>query len=73
MHLILVSATLRPREARQYMDDQKDIASFRKAIDQLDDDLLRLLNERSKNVVEIGKLKKSAEANAHLHTPRREA
>ncbi|HKN87876.1 MAG TPA: prephenate dehydratase [Nitrospiraceae bacterium] len=55
------------------MDDQKDIASFRKAIDQLDDDLLRLLNERSKNVVEIGKLKKSAEANAHLHTPRREA
>jgi chorismate mutase / prephenate dehydratase len=55
------------------MDDQKDIASYRKAIDQLDDDLLRLLNERSKNVVEIGKLKKSSEANAHLHTPRREA
>jgi chorismate mutase / prephenate dehydratase len=55
------------------MDDQKDIASYRKAIDQLDDDLLRLLNERSKNVVEIGKLKKGAETSAHLHTPRREA
>lgn len=55
------------------MDDHKDIASFRKAIDQLDDELLRLLNERSKNVIEIGKLKKRSDTDAHLHTPRREA
>ncbi|MBA2251608.1 MAG: prephenate dehydratase [Nitrospirales bacterium] len=55
------------------MDDQKDIASFRKAIDQLDDELLRLLNERSKNVIEIGKLKKRSDTDTHLHTPRREA
>jgi chorismate mutase/prephenate dehydratase len=55
------------------MDDHRDIASFRKAIDQLDDELLRLLNERSKNVIEIGKLKKRSDTDAHLHTPRREA
>src|SRR5919112_5528915 len=55
------------------VDDHKDIASFRKAIDQLDDELLRLLNERSKNVIEIGKLKKRSDTDAHLHTPRREA
>ena len=55
------------------MDDHKDIASFRKAIDRLDDELLRLLNERSRNVIEIGKLKKRSETDAHLHTPRREA
>ncbi|WP_447985367.1 prephenate dehydratase [Nitrospira sp. Nam74] len=55
------------------MDDQKDISSFRKAIDELDDELLRLLNERSKNVIEIGKLKRRSDMEAHLHTPRREA
>ena len=55
------------------MDDQKDISSFRKAIDRLDDELLRLLNERSKNVIEIGKLKRRSDTEAHLHTPRREA
>jgi chorismate mutase/prephenate dehydratase len=55
------------------MDDQKDISSFRKTIDQLDDELLRLLNERSKNVIEIGKLKRRSDTDAHLHTPRREA
>jgi chorismate mutase/prephenate dehydratase len=52
---------------------QKDIQAFRAEIDRLDDEILRLLNERSKQVIEIGKLKKQAGADAHLHTPAREA
>ena len=55
------------------MANPKDIGDYRKAIDRLDDDILRLLNERSQNVMEIGKLKKQANTGAHLHTPRREA
>lgn len=73
MRLRLLEAVSHLPVARKYMDDQRDIASYRKVIDQLDDDLLRLLNERSKHVVEIGKLKKGVETSAHLHTPRREA
>jgi chorismate mutase / prephenate dehydratase len=55
------------------MASDKDLQQHRKEIDRLDDDILRLLNERSKNVIEIGKLKKQTDAEANLHTPRREA
>lgn len=50
-----------------------DIQQYRKDIDRLDDEILRLLNERSKNVIEIGKLKKKSDTQANLHTPAREA
>ena len=55
------------------MGSQEDIQQYRKEIDRLDDEILRLLNERSKNVIEIGKLKKQSGAEANLHTPAREA
>jgi len=55
------------------MANQPDIQRFRKEIDRLDDEILRLLNERSKFVIEIGKLKKQSDSDAHLHTPGREA
>jgi chorismate mutase / prephenate dehydratase len=51
----------------------KDLSDYRKEIDRIDDEILRLLNERSKSVVEIGKLKKERDAEANLHTPGREA
>jgi chorismate mutase / prephenate dehydratase len=55
------------------MTNDKDLHQYRSEIDRLDDEILRLLNERSKNVIEIGKLKRQSDAEAHLHTPRREA
>src|SRR5881628_3891923 len=55
------------------MGSQENIQQYRKEIDRLDDEILRLLNERSKNVIEIGKLKKQSGAEANLHTPAREA
>src|SRR5881397_1424570 len=55
------------------MGSQEDIQQYRKEIDRLDDEILRLFNERSKNVIEIGKLKKQSGAEANLHTPAREA
>jgi chorismate mutase/prephenate dehydratase len=51
----------------------KDLQDYRREIDRIDDELLRLLNERSKNVIEIGRLKKQKDAEANLHTPAREA
>jgi len=51
----------------------KELQSYRKEIDRIDDDILRLLNERSKHVIEIGKAKRQADADANLHTPAREA
>jgi chorismate mutase / prephenate dehydratase len=51
----------------------KDLSDYRKEIDRIDDEILRLLNERSKSVIEIGKLKKERDAGANLHTPGREA
>lgn len=51
----------------------KDLFEYRREIDRIDDEILRLLNERSKSVVEIGKLKKEKDAEANLHTPGREA
>jgi len=50
-----------------------DLSDYRKEIDRIDDEILRLLNERSKSVIEIGKLKKQRDADANLHTPAREA
>lgn len=55
------------------MANRQDIQHFRKEIDRIDDEILRLLNERSKSVIEIGKLKKESDSNANLHTPGREA
>ena len=51
----------------------KDLSDYRKEIDRIDDEILLLLNERSKSVIEIGKLKKERDAGANLHTPGREA
>jgi chorismate mutase/prephenate dehydratase len=51
----------------------KDLSDYRKEIDRIDDEILRLLNERSKSVIQIGKLKKEQDAEANLHTPGREA
>jgi len=51
----------------------EDLQGHRQEIDRIDDQILRLLNERSKSVIEIGKLKKQRDADAHLHTPAREA
>lgn len=51
----------------------KDLSEYRQHIDRIDDEILRLLNERSKSVIEIGKLKKEKDAEANLHTPGREA
>jgi len=50
-----------------------DLSDYRKEIDRIDDEILRLLNERSKSVIEIGKIKKQKDADANLHTPAREA
>ncbi len=55
------------------MAGEKTIQDFRKAIDRIDDEILRLLNERSHNVIEIGKIKVQSGFGAHLHTPGREA
>ncbi|MEW6542837.1 MAG: prephenate dehydratase [Nitrospirota bacterium] len=55
------------------MGSDKDIQQYRKEIDRIDDEILRLLNERSEKVIEIGKLKKRSDQTANLHTPRREA
>jgi chorismate mutase/prephenate dehydratase len=51
----------------------EDIQSYRTEIDRIDDEILRLLNERSKSVIEIGKLKRQSDVAAPLHTPAREA
>ena len=51
----------------------KDLSEYRKEIDRIDDEIIRLLNERSKSVIEIGKIKKEKDAAAILHTPGREA
>jgi chorismate mutase len=37
----------------------KDMAEWRKRIDEIDQQLLRLLNERSQCAVEVGKIKKA--------------
>src|SRR5438046_8001315 len=44
-----LSRTMLP--LRVGMGSQEDIQQYRKEIDRLDDEILRLLNERSKNVI----------------------
>src|SRR5438874_6944547 len=55
------------------MKDPKSLQAFRKEIDKIDDEIIRLLNERARHVIEIGKLKKAQDSEANLHTPAREA
>jgi len=55
------------------MKDAKTLQAFRKEIDTIDDDIVRLLNQRAQYVIEIGKVKKAADAQTNLHTPAREA
>src|SRR5438093_10914769 len=55
------------------MKDPKSVQSYRKEIDKIDDEIIRLLNERARHVIAIGKLKKAQDSRANLHTPAREA
>src|SRR5438105_11263417 len=55
------------------MKDPKSLQSYRKEIDKIDDEIIRLLNARARHVIEIGKLKKAQDSQANLHTPAREA
>jgi chorismate mutase/prephenate dehydratase len=55
------------------MKDSKPLQAHRKEIDRIDDDIVRLLNERARHVIEIGNLKKADDTQANLHTPAREA
>ena len=55
------------------MAEQRHLDDSRKEIDRLDDEILKLLNERSRHVMTIGKAKRQADPNALLHTPGREA
>ncbi len=55
------------------MAADKDLQHYRREIDRIDDEILCLLNERSKNVIEIGRLKKQSDRDENLHTPAREA
>ncbi len=55
------------------MKDPTTLQRYRTDIDTIDDEIICLLNERSRHVIEIGKLKKAQDAQAPLHTPAREA
>ncbi len=55
------------------MSERQNIDNSRIEIDRLDDEILRLLNERSHHVITIGKAKRQADPNALLHTQGREA
>ena len=55
------------------MEERGKIEASRKEIDRLDDEILRLLNERSHHVIAIGKAKRNDDPNALLRTPAREA
>ena len=55
------------------MKETKSLQTFRKEIDKIDVEIVRLLNERARHVIEIGKLKKAQDNQANLHTPAREA
>ena len=43
------------------MSEQQQIEESRKEIDRLDDEILRILNERSRHVITIGEAKRQAE------------
>jgi chorismate mutase/prephenate dehydratase len=49
---------------------QKDMGQYRQQIDQIDEQILKLLNERAKIAISIGKIKK--ESQAEIHAPNRE-
>jgi len=53
--------------------EPKSLQTYRKEIDTIDDEIVRLLNERARHVIEIGKIKKAKDTQANLHTPAREA
>ncbi len=55
------------------MSKKEHIEECRKEIDRCDNEILRLLNERSQYVMEIGHAKREVDPNALLHTPGREA
>lgn len=55
------------------MSERAKIEESRKEIDRLDDEILKLLNERSQHVIEIGRAKRKADPTALLHTPGRES
>lgn len=55
------------------MADRRKIEECRKEIDWRDNEILRLLNERSGFVIEIGHAKRELDPKAPLHTPGREA
>ncbi len=55
------------------MSKSPDIDKSREEIDRLDDEILRLLNERSRHVIAIGKAKLEADPQGLLHTQGREA
>lgn len=61
------------RDGAEPLAMNSDLQTLRGRIDHLDDEILRLLNERSAHVIEIGKLKRQNDAGANLHTPAREA
>jgi chorismate mutase/prephenate dehydratase len=46
------------------------LEEIRKKIDEIDDEIIRLLNERAKIAIEIGKIKE--QSNAHVYAPARE-
>jgi chorismate mutase len=52
------------------MDTEKSIEDWRRKIDEIDEQLVRLLNERSRCAVEVGKLKRGT--HAPLYQPDRE-
>jgi len=49
---------------------QEDVEQYRQQIDRLDEQILKLLNERAKIAIEIGKLKKDSQT--EIHAPNRE-
>src|SRR5438093_1492973 len=55
------------------MKDPKSLQAFRKEIDKIDDEIIRLINARARHVIESGKLKKAQDSQANLHPPAREA
>src|SRR5207247_3352075 len=55
------------------MKDPKSVQSYRKEIDKIKHEIMRLLNERARHVIAIGTLKKAQDSHANLHTPAREA
>ncbi|MDD9860328.1 MAG: prephenate dehydratase [Nitrospira sp.] len=55
------------------MSERQHIDECRREIDRLDDEILRLLNERSHHVMAIGQAKRKADPQALLRTPGREA